>query len=125
MSRTLREELVALVGRWRMPEPPEPEPVTFESVRDDVERELRRRAAAGCSTWGTCLSTDRLGGGIGCLGTTGDPDRDETIMRQVAEWLSGQGLAVEVSRRDEPARINRYDDEEPGYSAIHIEVRWR
>lgn len=126
MSRTLREELVDLVGRWRMPPPaPEPKLPTFESVRDHIEIELRKRAKAGCSTYGAHMTTDRFWGGWDCLGNTGDPDKNEEILRQVAAWLSDQGLIVEVSRHDELARVNHYGDEEPGYSSVHIEVRWK
>lgn len=125
MSRTLREELADLVSRWRMPQPQAQEPLTFESIRDDIEQELRLRAKNGCSTWGAHLSTDRFGGGIGCLGTTGDPDKDEEIMRQVAAWLEDQGLIVDVERHDKPEQINWHNETEPGYSSVYIEARWR
>jgi putative endonuclease len=127
MSKTLREELVELVGRWRMPPAqPKPETITFESIRDGVEQELRLRAEGGCSTWSAHLSTHWIGGRIGCLGTTGDPDKDEAIMRQVASWLSDQGLIVGVRRHDEPAKEHSwYGDEEPGFSSTSIEVRWK
>jgi len=46
-------------------------------------------------------------------------------VRRVAAWLENQGLIVEVSRHDEPACVNWYGDEEPGYSSTHIEMRWR
>jgi len=125
MSRTLRDQLVELVGKWEMPEPFELKPPTFESIRDRVEQELRRRAKAGCSAWTAHLSTHRFGGVPGCLGTTGDPDKDERILRQVAAWLVDQGLIVEVRRHDVPVHVNWYGDEEPGYSSIFIEVRWK
>lgn len=126
MSRTLREKLVELASQWRMPEPSEPKPPTFESVRDHIEHELRLRAQAGCSTWGGHFSTSRFGGGIGCLGTTGDPDKDEVILRRVALWLGEQGLTVEVKRHDTPDTYDDwYHETEPGYSSTYIDVRWR
>lgn len=123
-DRNLHDELMDLYSRWTFSEKIISKIPTFEQVCDNLKSELRWRARSGCSTY-TAHMTTGTPCGTGCFGTTGDPDKDEAIMEQVATWLRSQGLEAKVIRHNELPYLNLWDELEPGYSTIYLEVRWR